>query len=136
MSPANFGYKDKARPAGLVNDAERAEWQPLWDLSDQYEHPYWKELGEEAIRAGHGGGDYFVMYDFARAVAGEIDREREAKRGAAGRSRLSGAVKFRNLLRSVDRNPNTADDQPEFQNSSIDGEVTRPLSRDWLECRG
>jgi len=72
VSPANFGYKDKARPAGLVNGAERAEWQPLWDLSDQYEHPYWKELGEEAIRAGHGGGGFFVMYDFARAVAGEI----------------------------------------------------------------
>ena len=42
-------------------------------MSDKYEHPYWKELGEEAIQAGHGGGDYFVMYDFARAVTGEIE---------------------------------------------------------------
>jgi predicted dehydrogenase len=72
VSPANFGYKEKARPAGLEN-GDRAEWQPLWDLRDKYDHPYWKQLGEEAIKAGHGGGDYFVMYDFARAVAGEIE---------------------------------------------------------------
>ena len=72
VSPANFGYKEKARPAGLENGG-RAEWQPLWDLRDKYDHPYWKELGEEAIKAGHGGGDYFVMYDFARAVTGEIE---------------------------------------------------------------
>ena len=72
VSPANFGYKDKARPAGTEN-GDRAEWQPLWDLRDKYDDPYWKQLGEEAIKAGHGGGDYFVMYDFARAVAGEIE---------------------------------------------------------------
>ena len=74
VSPANFGYTDKARRIGQTeSDEVHPEWQPLWDLSAQYEHPYWKELGEEAIQAGHGGGDYFVMYDFARAVAGEIE---------------------------------------------------------------
>jgi predicted dehydrogenase len=72
VSPANFGYQDKARPPGAASEIH-PEWQPLWDLSEQYEHPYWKQLGEEAILAGHGGGDYFVMYDFARAVAGEIE---------------------------------------------------------------
>jgi len=61
-----------ARPSGQSNETH-PEWQPLRDLSDKYEHPYWKELGEEAIQAGHGGGDYFVMYDFARAVTGEIE---------------------------------------------------------------
>ena len=71
ITPNNFGYRDKARPAGY-DDGIRATWQPLWDLSGEYEHPYWKELGEEAGQAGHGGGDYFVIYDFARAVAGEI----------------------------------------------------------------
>ena len=72
LSPSNFGYRDKARPGGS-DGGTAAEWQSLWDLSDQYEHPYWKELGEEAIQAGHGGGDFFVMYDFARAVAGQIE---------------------------------------------------------------
>ena len=74
VSPANFGYADKARRIGQTeSDKVHPEWQPLWDLSALYDHPYWKELGEEAIKAGHGGGDYFVMYDFAKAVAGEIE---------------------------------------------------------------
>ena len=72
VSPSNLGYRDKARPAGVDNE-RGAEWQSLWDLGGEYEHPYWSRLGEEAIQAGHGGGDYFVMYDFAKAVAGEID---------------------------------------------------------------
>ena len=61
-----------ARPPEL-SDARGAEWQPLWELSNQYEHPYWKEYGSEATKAGHGGGDYFIMRDFALAVSGKID---------------------------------------------------------------
>ncbi len=72
VSPANFGYKDKARPAEHEG-ASRAEWQSLWDFADEFEHPYWRDLGDDAREAGHGGGDYFVMYDFARALAGEIE---------------------------------------------------------------
>ena len=71
VSPHNFGHSGKARPIGSEGEIG-AEWQPLWDLSGQYEHPYWKELGENARESGHGGGDYFVMYDFARAITGEI----------------------------------------------------------------
>jgi len=72
VSPANFGYKDMARPPEL-SDARGAEWQSLWELSNEYEHPYWKEYGSEATKAGHGGGDYFIMRDFASAVSGKID---------------------------------------------------------------
>ena len=72
VSPANFGYKDMARPPEL-SDARSAEWQPLWELSNEYEHPYWKEYGSEATKTGHGGGDYFIMRDFALAVSGKID---------------------------------------------------------------
>ncbi len=72
ISPANFGYTDKARPM-VTNGQTNAEWQPLWELSKYYESPYWQELSKQALQAGHGGGDFFVMYDFARAVSGEID---------------------------------------------------------------
>ncbi len=30
----------------------------------QYDHPYWRRVGDEAGKAGHGGGDYFVIRDF------------------------------------------------------------------------
>jgi predicted dehydrogenase len=49
------------------------KWEPLEKYRDEFEHPYWKESRAEAIRAGHGGGDYFVMREFYRAVA--EDRE-------------------------------------------------------------
>ncbi|HCI86025.1 MAG TPA: hypothetical protein DHV68_04185, partial [Dehalococcoidia bacterium] len=65
-------YKNMARPENYT-DQEHPEWQPLWDLRNQFEHDYWKQFGDEAIQAGHGGGDYFVIYDFVRAVSGEID---------------------------------------------------------------
>jgi predicted dehydrogenase len=45
-----------------------AEWESLWKYNAQYEHPYWKEWGERAERAGHGGGDFFILKDFLDAV--------------------------------------------------------------------
>lgn len=46
----------------------RERWQSLWDYSDAYEHPRWRERGAVAREAGHGGGDYFIVEDFVRAV--------------------------------------------------------------------
>lgn len=44
------------------------QWQSLWELADDFEHPRWKAEGETAQAAGHGGGDYFVVADFIQAV--------------------------------------------------------------------
>jgi predicted dehydrogenase len=44
------------------------QWEPLEKYQDQYQHPYWKEHGADASKAGHGGGDFFVIGDFLRAV--------------------------------------------------------------------
>ncbi len=68
VSPANFNHSGMARPEGHETQGH-ARWQLLWDLSDRYEHPLWKEHGEDALRSGHGGGDYLVLRDFARAVS-------------------------------------------------------------------
>jgi predicted dehydrogenase len=45
------------------------EWEPLWTYAAEFEHPSWHERGEIARRAGHGGGDYFVVEDFVNTVA-------------------------------------------------------------------
>ena len=44
------------------------QWEPLEKYRDQYEHAYWKQHGQDAAKAGHGGSDYFVIGDFVRAV--------------------------------------------------------------------
>ncbi len=45
-----------------------AQWQSLWELASEYEHPRWRTWGEEARKTGHGGGDFFILEDFANAV--------------------------------------------------------------------
>ena len=48
-----------------------ARWHVLTELEDQLP-PWYREVAEEASRAGHGGGDFFVARDFVRACRGEI----------------------------------------------------------------
>jgi predicted dehydrogenase len=47
-----------------------AAWEPLWAYADEFEHPHWRAHGAAARQAGHGGGDFFILRDFAAAVAG------------------------------------------------------------------
>ena len=48
-------------------------WDPIEKYRGEFEHPYWRKDGTAAAGAGHGGGDYFVMREFYRALA--EDRE-------------------------------------------------------------
>ncbi|HEX2035886.1 MAG TPA: Gfo/Idh/MocA family oxidoreductase [Chloroflexota bacterium] len=45
-----------------------ARWEPLWAYAAEFEHPSWRAHGAAAGRAGHGGGDYFVVQAFLEAV--------------------------------------------------------------------
>lgn len=49
---------------------EHREWRPLWDFAEHLPDE-WKNPPEAALRAGHGGGDYFVVRDFVDAALGE-----------------------------------------------------------------
>jgi predicted dehydrogenase/GNAT superfamily N-acetyltransferase len=40
-------------------------------LAEQYLPEWWRNPPKEALQAGHGGGDYFQVLDFVRAVRGE-----------------------------------------------------------------
>lgn len=45
-----------------------AAWEPLWNHAEKWEHPLWEEYGVQAENAGHGGGDYYVLREFADAI--------------------------------------------------------------------
>jgi predicted dehydrogenase len=45
----------------------RREWGSLWD-HEAHLPPMWRDLSDEALSAGHGGGDYFVVRDFIAAI--------------------------------------------------------------------
>jgi predicted dehydrogenase len=62
------GDTDRIWLRSLCKDADA--WLPLRDLEADYLPTMWKEAGETAKRAGHGGGDYFEIVDFVDAVLG------------------------------------------------------------------
>lgn len=49
-------------------DGADPEWQSLWDRTSDFEHPRWRQWLSVAQEAGHGGGDFFVIDEFADAV--------------------------------------------------------------------
>ena len=54
----------KDRPA----EGGKVEWRPLMDLADEFLPDFWKQPPEDALKAGHGGGDYFEVRAFADCV--------------------------------------------------------------------
>jgi predicted dehydrogenase len=44
------------------------QWQPAEDLIGEFEHPLWKELGERAKGAGHGGMDFIEDYRLIKCL--------------------------------------------------------------------
>ena len=44
------------------------EWQDLQAYQDEYDHPLWKELGDQAEGKGHGGMDYMELYRLTKAL--------------------------------------------------------------------
>ena len=47
---------------------ETHEWEPLEVLEEEFLPDYWKHPPEAAVRAGHGGGDYWEVQDFVSAI--------------------------------------------------------------------
>jgi predicted dehydrogenase len=72
------GCFESARAAGerdrvwlRSRSPHKDEWQTFDDLADEFLPDDWRRYETIAGRAGHGGGDFFVALDFARAVEGQ-----------------------------------------------------------------
>ena len=64
-------------PRGLGDDHKvwladysegKVQWRSLWDFQEEFLPEMWKNPPEEALRAGHGGGDYFEIRDFVDSI--------------------------------------------------------------------
>jgi predicted dehydrogenase len=47
---------------------DKPSWHPLSELEDDFMPDIWKNPPQEAVEAGHGGGDYFEIMDFVSAI--------------------------------------------------------------------
>jgi predicted dehydrogenase len=58
-------------------------WEPLARYREEFEHPFWRSEGAQAQSSGHGGGDYFVLREFYRALAEDREPPIDVYDGAA-----------------------------------------------------
>jgi predicted dehydrogenase len=52
----------------LRKKSEKMEWRPLADFEQDYLPQHWLNPPEEAKKAGHWGGDYWIVQDFIAAI--------------------------------------------------------------------
>ncbi len=76
-SRASFSWPDGLGAEPLIwiegrspaNDLGIAtEWEPLSKYRGEFEHPLWREHRESAAKTGHGGGDFFILREFAASI--------------------------------------------------------------------
>ena len=68
-SARSRGEKHRIWLADISED--RHTWMDLMDLEAEYMPELWRNPPEAALKAGHGGGDFFEVLDFVKSVTGE-----------------------------------------------------------------
>jgi len=66
-APRGFGDSPKICLAEYSDNPN--QWRSLWDFEAEFMPEIWRNPPEEALRAGHGGGDYFEVRGFVDAIA-------------------------------------------------------------------
>lgn len=61
----SVGYPDQIYIEGV---SPEHEWEPLQKYIDEFEHPLWKNIGELAQGAGHGGMDFLEDYRLIQSL--------------------------------------------------------------------
>lgn len=69
-APRGFGDDHKIWLADRHNELR---WYSLWDFEEEFMPEMWKNPPEEALRAGHGGGDYFEVRDFIDCILNDTE---------------------------------------------------------------
>ena len=66
---------------GASENAHR--WEDAQAYLEKYDHPLWKKYEQEAVGAGHGGMDYFVMHAFVESIKRGVGTPLDAYDAAA-----------------------------------------------------
>jgi predicted dehydrogenase len=65
-APRGFGDQPKIWLADRSDNPN--QWLSLWDFEAEFMPEPWRHPPPEAVRAGHGGGDYFEVAEFVAAI--------------------------------------------------------------------
>ena len=69
-SPRGFGDNPKI---WLKDYHENIQWHSLWDFEEEFMPEMWRNPPEEALKAGHGGGDYFEVREFVDCIVNDTE---------------------------------------------------------------
>lgn len=61
----SMGYPDRIHIKGL---SPKHQWEPMDKYHEKYDHPLWKNIGDLAKGAGHGGMDFLEDYRLIQAL--------------------------------------------------------------------
>jgi predicted dehydrogenase len=64
-APRGFGDSPKI---WLKDRHKELQWHSLWDFEEEFMPEMWRNPPEEALKAGHGGGDYFEIREFVDCI--------------------------------------------------------------------
>jgi hypothetical protein len=59
------------------------EWDDIEPYLEEYEHPLWKALQQNALGHGHGGGDYIMMYRLIKCLQTGVEPDSDVYDAAA-----------------------------------------------------
>jgi len=65
-APRGFGDNHKVWLADYSDNPN--EWRSLWDFEEEFMPDIWRNPPQEALNAGHGGGDYFEAREFVDSI--------------------------------------------------------------------
>ncbi len=61
-------YESRIDSIWIEGRSKPHTWEPASAYAKEFEHPLWTRWSKEAAGTGHGGGDFFVVHEFMRAV--------------------------------------------------------------------
>jgi predicted dehydrogenase len=61
-------YDSRLKSVWIEGSSSSQQWESQDAYAKQFEHPLWTDLAERAKGSGHGGADFFVVYDFLETV--------------------------------------------------------------------
>jgi predicted dehydrogenase len=61
-------YDSDGEKIWIDGKSKENTWEPLSKYAEEYDHPMWKKYESEAQKTEHGGGDFFPIREFVRAI--------------------------------------------------------------------
>jgi len=61
-------YDSRLKSIWIEGRSSGRKWESQDTNAKEFEHPLWTNLAEKAKGSGHGGADFFVVYDFLETV--------------------------------------------------------------------